>query len=264
MNRIPRCGLALFRTCALVVAATLVAGCEQPPPDPNELANASVIGPAGVGGDVAAGAAWQTALEAWPREGNMAVLYGEPQVQGQMDAWTMGQVPPSPVPPAGVEVMNLVRTFNDRLIELDGGWGPLPDSAAIRGMAVRGIRKNLWADARLAVAEGDVDRLVAVLEVMAVAPRVSHVYDSTVAGLLMTIGLVDGFTWAMGDALAPGFDIELDDAQKSRVREAAAWLETEGAFGVASPEDVRRANVLNEYESKSRARAREMLGRLCG
>jgi hypothetical protein len=248
----------------LLVSALGIAGCDQAPTDPAALASTSVTGPAAEGGSPEQGAVWQEAFVAWPREGNLSVLYGAPTVQGQMDAWMMGQVPPSPVPEIGVPVMEKVRAFNDRLIALDGGWGAMPASDSIRGMAVRGLRKTLWSDARLAVAEGDADRLVDVLVVMATLPRVSHLYDSTADGVLVTVGLVDGFTWAMGDATTPGFDIELDPAQCARLRQAASWVEVSSAFGVAAPEDTRRASILEQYETRTRPRVRELLAALCG
>ncbi len=255
---------AVRGSLSLLTVLVLSAGCEQAASDPATLAEQSILGPAGQGGDPAAGAVWQEALEAWPRDGNLSVLYGEPKIQGQMDAWMMGQVPPAAVPDIGVPVMEKVRAFNDRLIDLDGGWGAMPDPSAIRGMAVRGIRKTLWSDARLAVAEGDEDRLVEVLVVMATLPRVSHAYDATANGVLVTLGLVDGFSWAMGDATRPGFDIELDAAQCERLRKAASWVEVEDAFGAAAPEDARRASILDQYETKTRPKVRELLAALCG
>jgi hypothetical protein len=248
----------------LVLALFGLVGCEEAPPDPAALAAMSVIGPAGEGGDPGAGAVWQEAFESWPREGNLSVLFGDPEVQGQMDLWMMGQMPPSAVPEIGLPVMVKVRAFNDRLIALDGGWGSLPAPDAVRAMAVRGIRKTLWADARAAVAEGNVDRLVDVLVVMATLPRVAHAYDATAAGVLATVGLADGFTWAMGDATTEGFGIELDPSQCARLRKAASWLESPDAFGVPQPGDEQRASVLKQYEERTRTRARQLLTQLCG
>ncbi len=264
MNHVRRRRAALSGPLLLVMSLAFVTACEQAPTDPAVLAAMSVTGPAAEGGSADAGAVWQEAFARWPQEGNLAVLYGSPHVQGQMDAWMMGQVPPAAVPEIGVPVMEKVRAFNDRLIELDGGWGTMPEPDSIRAMAVRGIRKTLWADARLAVAEGDVDRLVNVLVVMATLPRVSHAYDSTASGLLVTIGLADGFTWALGDALTPAFEIELDERQCERLRQAAAWVELPNAFGEASADDARRASVLEQYESRTRSKMRTLLGELCG
>ncbi len=241
-----------------------VVGCEKAPPDPAVLAATPILGPAGEGGDPEAGEVWQQVLAAWPREGNLAVLYGSPPVQGQMDAWMMGQIPPAAVPEIGVPVMAKVRAFNDRLIGLAGRWGAVPEPGSIRGMAVRGIRKTLWSDARLAVAEGDSDRLVDVLVVMATLPRVSHVYDASADGVLVTIGLLDGFTWAMRDAATEGFDIQLDEAQCERLREAAAWIELPNALGVAPEGDEKRASIMEGFESRSRPLIRQMLTSLCG
>jgi len=264
MNHVRLHRAAVAGSLSLIVSMFGVGGCEQAPPDPATLAAMSVTGPAAEGGNAAHGQVWQDALAAWPREGNLSVLYGQPTVQGRMDAWMMGQVPPSPLPEVGGPVMEKVRAFNDRLIDLDGAWGAMPEPATIRSMAMRGIRKTLWSDVRLAVAEGDVDRLVDVLVVMATTPRVSHAYDSTADGVLATIGLIDGFTWAMGDATTPGFDIELDDAQCERLRQAASWVEVSDAFGVAPPEDTRRASILEQYETRTRPRVRELLDALCG
>jgi hypothetical protein len=253
----------VLRGSVLLLALLGQVGCEPAPPDPAELAAMPILGSAGEGGDAAAGAVWQEALASWPREGNLSVLFGDPSVQAQMDRWMMGQMPPSTLPEIGIPVMEKVRAFNDRLIELKGGWGPLPEPGAIRSMAVRGLRKTLWSDARMAVAEGDVDRLVDVLVVMATLPRVSHAYDATADGVLMTVGLVDGLTWAMADATADGFDIELDSSQCDRLRQAASWVEMSDAFGVAPPGDAQRASVIEQYETRTRSRARQLLSALC-
>jgi hypothetical protein len=255
LGRLLRC------VCGPVVSllTLLSAGCgDSTMPDA-----VGVAGPAASGGDSSHGAVWQQAFVAWPKEGNLSTLYGSPNVQAQMEPWLMGQVPPSPLPDIGAPVMEKVRAFNDRLIALDGGWGPVSEPQAFRAMSVRGMRKTLWSDARLSVAEGDVDRLVDLLVVMATLPRVAHAYDASPEGLLMTIGLADGFTWALRDAMAEGFGITLDSTQCDRVREAAAWMDVEGAFGVAFPEDGRRVALLEEYESRTRPRARELIAALC-
>lgn len=238
-------------------------GCEPAPPDPAALAASQVFGHAAEGGDAAAGEAWQAALEAWPSEGRLEMLYGDQAVQGQMDAWMMGQIPPQPLPELGRPVMERIRAFNDQLIALDGGWGPVPAPARIRDMSVRGMRKTLWADVRCAVAEREVDRLVDVLVVMATLPRVSHAYDASMRGLIATIGLMDGLAWALRDAATPQYEIEFDAAQCARLRAATAWIDRGDAFGTPDPEDARRLAALAQYEAKTLTQIRELLAVHC-
>lgn len=249
----------------LILATTLsLPACEQAPPDPAEAAARQIVGSAGQGGDPAAGAVWQQAFEAWPTEGNLSIVYGDPRVQAALDMWMMGQTPPRPLPEEGAQVLEKVRRFNDRLVDLDGAWGPIPDPSKVRDMSVRGMRKTLWFDARAAVAERNVDRLVDVLVVMANLPRVSHAYDASVRGLIATVGLADGLSWALRDAATPEFEIELDPEDCARLRQAAGWLDQNDAFGVADPElDPDRANVLAKYDGDTRVRVRETLGKHC-
>lgn len=263
MNTRPRHRVARPLAGSLLLALVALTACEQSPPDPAEAAARQIVGSAGQGGDATAAATWQAALEAWPREGNLAVLFGSPAVQARMDAWMMGQAPPQPLPDVGEPVMAKIRAFNDRLIALDGAWGSVPEPAKIRDMAVRGMRKTLWADARCAVAEQDVDRLVDVLVVMATLPRVSHAYDASVRGMIASFGLVDGLTWALRDATTPQYEIELDADQCARLKSAAAWIEQGDAFGAVDPDDPQRTSALSQYEADTRVRVREMLARHC-
>lgn len=263
MTTIPELARRSTRLLIGACLAGLVAGCEPAPLEPGEAAARSIVGPAGDGGDAAAGAVWQAALEAWPKEGNLSVLYGAPHVQGRMDAWMMGQMPPQPLPEVGKPVMEKVRAFNDRLIALDGAWGAVPEPSKVRAMAVRGIRKTLWADARLAVAEEDADRLADILVVMATLPRVSHTYDASVRGLVATLGLVDGLTWALRDATTDRFEVELDPAACERLADAIAWAEAEAPFGVAEEQDPQRAKAIDGFERDTRVRLREMLAANC-
>lgn len=258
-----RCRTLRRLSSSVLLLVAGLASCEQSPPDPAEAASRSIVGPAGQGGDAAAGATWQAAFEAWPKEGNLAVLYGDPAVQGRMDAWMMGQAPPQPLPEVGKPVMERIRAFNDRLIALEGAWGPVPEPSKVRDMAIRGMRKTLWADARCAVAEEDVDRLVDVLVVMSALPRVAHAYDASVRGLVSTIGLVDGLTWALRDATTPRFDIELDASQCARLKAAIDWSEQSGAFGTAEPTDPMRSNALASFDDETLPRLRALLADHC-
>ena len=130
-------------------------------------------------------------------------------------------------------------------------------------MAVRGIRKTLWADARLAIAEEDSERLADILVVMATLPRVSHAYDASVRGLVATLGLVDGLTWALRDATTDRFEIELDPAACARLTDAIAWANEASPFGVAEEQDPQRAKAIDGFERDTRVRLREMLSANC-
>ncbi len=240
-----------------------VVGCAEEPPEPNALAITPVLGPAAEGGDPASGRIWQDVLASWPREGRLENLYPGPTVQSAMDHWMLGQQPLTMMPDIGRPVMEKVRAFNDRLIALDGAWGVLPEPDAVRAQAIRGFRKTLWSDARLAVAEQDAGRLVDILVVFATCPRIAHAFDASADGLMSTLGLVDGFVWAMADAVEDGFDIQLDAPQCERIRAAASWVELEAPFGIPAAEDVRRLAILNHYEDLTRPRIRALLDRLC-
>lgn len=254
-----------LRSILLLLPLLLAAwpGCGPAEPDSVAEARKPLLGPAAEGGDEASAAVWQAALEAWPQSGNLAILFGEPAIQAAMDTWMRGEYPPASLPPQCEPVMEKVRAFNDRLIALDGGWGPPPNPSVIRSMAVRGMRKTLWADVRLAVAERDAERLTDLLVVMANLPRVGHTYDATARGVLDTVGLADGFSWGLRDATTPEFDIQLTDEQCARIRAAASWIDMDDAFGSPGPEDERRIAVLGTYEAQTRTRTRDTLAKLC-
>ena len=201
------------------------------------------------GGNVEAGKVWQEALEAWPKEGNLSILYGSPTMQSKFENWMRSLSKPDE---ALAPVFAKIAVFNDRLLALDGEWGPLADPDKVRSMAVRGMRKTLWSDLKVSVVEGDAARATGLLVVMCDLPRVCHAFDGTPRGLLATMGTCDGIGWAMRDMTYGG--LELDAGQKERILAASRWLEEPAPFGAAvDPEtDARRATMLEQFDSKGK------------
>ena len=152
--------------------------------------------------------------------------------------------------------------YADPLRELDGRWGRIEDPDAVRSMAIRGMRKTLWADLRAAITSDDPERATDIMVVMCNLPRVAHAYDGSVRGLLSTIGTVDAIGWGMRDMAQAG--ISLDDRQVARLVAASAWLDEPAPFGRAMDEerDARRASVLAQFDASNRAavlKARQQL-----
>lgn len=234
-------------TLSLVVIATSAGfGCEESGSSSNAAGEASVFGTAARGGNAEDGKVWQAAFEAWPKEGNLNILYGSPGMQSKFENWMRALSEPDE---ALAPVFVKLEAFNDRLLALDGGWGPLTDPGKVRSMAVRGMRKTLWADLRMSVINGDTSRATGLLVVMCNLPRVCHAFDGTPRGLLATMGTCDGIGWGMRDIEAGGR--ELDAEQKERIKEASRWLLEPSPFGAAlDPEtDARRATMLEQFDS---------------
>lgn len=248
---------------ALVLLASLILsaiGCadEGVPEDP---ALKQVIGPAGQGGDPASGLAWQAVLTEWPKQGNLAILYGDPATQARFENWMDGARPLVAPPEEIHATLDKVQSFNDRLIALDGAWGTMPDRKMVRAMSVRGMRKTLWADVRRAAVTGDAERATDLLVVMANLPRISHAFDGSVRGLLATVSACDSLGWAMKNVA--GEKVELDESQKARIRTATGWLDDPSPFGEADRGDPRRVAVLEEFQRVTRPNLSEARGRLC-
>ena len=192
---------------------------------------------------------WQANLEVWPKQGNLSILFGSSRIQAEFENW-MRQAPTKPNEIL-MPVIQKVRSFNDSLIALDGGWGPLPDPEKVRAMAVRGMRKTLWADLRVSVAQGDVERVTDLLVLMCNLPRVQHAFNGSARGLLETVMSCDGIGWGMRDALEAR--LVFSDEQKAKIRKASSWLEKPDALGaVADPEsDPERARILDDFKKTS-------------
>ena len=230
--------------------------------EPVSMEDAEVFGSAAEGGVPEAGAVWQDVLARWPKEGNLSVLYGKPHIQGQFDAWMDGRQALSDPPETIQPVIARVQVYADPLRELDGRWGRIEDPDAVRSMAIRGMRKTLWADLRAAITSDDPERATDIMVVMCNLPRVAHAYDGSVRGLLSTIGTVDAIGWGMRDMAQAG--ISLDDRQVARLVAASAWLDEPAPFGRAMDEerDARRASVLAQFDASNRAavlKARQQL-----
>lgn len=234
----------IFPLVVVLVGAPLV-GCEQSGSTPAATGEGEVFGTAAQGGTAPAGKVWETTLEAWPKQGNLSILFESPSVQAAFENWM--REPPKKPGETLVPVIEKVRRYNDALIALDGGWGPLSDSTTVRAMALRGMRKTLWSDLRVSVAEGDTDRVADLIVVMCNLPRVHHGFDGSTRGLLHTVDICNGIWWGMRDARFEG--LEFDDAQKARIRAASSWVEDPDALGVVvDPEsDPRRVNILKNY-----------------
>ncbi|MCP4834439.1 MAG: hypothetical protein GY895_06690 [Phycisphaera sp.] len=230
----------------LVIATSSGLGCEKSGSSSATDGEAAVFGTAAKGGNVEDARVWQSAFEAWPKEGNLNILYGSPAVQSQFENWmrTSGE-PDEVLAPVFVKL----EAFNDRLLALDGGWGPLTDPDKVRSMAVRGMRKTLWADLKISAVNGDASRATDLLVVMCNLPRVCHAFDGTPRGLLATMGTCDGIGWGMRDIKMAG--LELDADQKKRIEAASRWLEEPAPFGESlDPEtDARRATMLEQFKS---------------
>lgn len=230
--------------------------------EPVSMEDTEVFGSAAEGGVPEAGAVWQDVLARWPKEGNLSVLYGKPSIQGQFDAWMDGRQALSDPPETIQPVIDQVQLYADPLRELDGRWGRIEDPDSVRGMAIRGMRKTLWADLRAAITADDAERATDIMVVMCNLPRVAHAYDGSVRGLLSTIGTVDAIGWGMRDMAESG--LSLDDEQIARIATASAWLDEPTPFGRAVDEerDARRASVLAQFDSSNRAAVLKARGQL--
>ena len=232
----------------LLLLTLLVVACGDSGSSTSSSVEGEIFGTAAEGGTAQAGTAWQSSLEVWPRQGNLSILYGSPRMQAEFENWLRGLgTPGEELTPVFVKI----REFNDPLIALDGGWGALPEPDKVRSMSVRGMRKTLWSDLRLAVVEGDADRATDVMVVMCNLPRVWHTFDGTTRGLLATLGTCDAIGWGMRDMSTGG--LELDEGQKSRIREASSWLDAPAPFGTVDvPEDdPRRAEMLVQFRNQT-------------
>ena len=228
----------------ILILGILTGGCQDSGSSSQEK---QVFGSAARGGSAEAGQVWQAALLAWPKQGNLSILYGSPRVQAEFENWMDGRRRLVEPGEDLLPVFDKIESFDAPLIALNGAWGPLPDPKTVRAMAVRGMRKTLWADLRLAAVRGDGSRVTDLLVVMCNLPRVSHAFDGSTRGLLATIGTCDAIGWGMRDASGAG--VELDDQQKSRIREASSWLDQPLPFGAAgdTEEDQRRAGILEQF-----------------
>ena len=253
-----------IRLTVLLLMAVVIVGCggggSQSSPDDVE-----VFGSAAKGGNPEAGKVWQATLEAWPKQGNLSILYGTPNIQAEFENWmnvdeTRPLVKPSEML---LPVFEKLKAFDDPLIALKGGWGPLPEPDKVRGMSVRGMRKTLWADLRESIADEDTERVADLLVVMCNLPRVSHAFDGTTRGLIATLGTCDAIGWGMRDALVAGIDFS--DEQKTSIRKASSWLEKSDALGAVDPlEDPRRANILDTFQKKTLPRIMKIRSELLG
>ena len=238
-----------IRVFMLLLVAVLAIGCEDGGSSATSNGENEVFGSAARGGTPEAGKVWQATLEAWPKQGNLSILFGSPRIQAEFENWM--RQPPTKPSEALMPVIQKVRSFNDSLIALDGGWGPLPDPKKVRSMAVRGMRKTLWADLRVSVAQENVKRVADLLVVMCNLPRVCHAFDGSTRGLIDAVMSCDGIGWGMRDAVEAR--LVFDDQQKASIREASSWLEKPDALGVvADPEkDPERAGILGNFKKTS-------------
>ena len=232
----------------ILLVGFFAGGCEDGGSSTTSSGEKQVFGSAARDGSPEAGKVWQAALEAWPREGNLSILYGSPRMQAEFENWLRGlSTPKEELMP----VFEKIEQFNDRLLALDGAWGPLPDPDKVRAMAVRGMRKTLWSDLRFAVVRGDAERATEVMVTMCNLPRVCHAFDGTTRGLLATLGTCDAIGWGMRDISSGG--LELDEGQKSRLRAASSWLDAPSPFGTVDvPEDEpRRVEMLAQFRNQT-------------
>lgn len=231
----------------LLLAAILAIGCDGGGSSSASIDENEVFGSAAKGGTAEAGKVWQATLEAWPKQGNLSILFGSPRIQAEFENW-MRQRPTEPSDTLE-PLFEKISGFNDSLIALDGGWGPLPNPDLVRAMAVRGMRKTLWADLRESVAREDVERVTELLVVMCNLPRISHAFDGTTKGLIDTVGTCNGVAWGMRDAAEAR--LVFNEDQKARIRAASKWLDQPDALGVADPElDPGRAKILNSFKTE--------------
>ncbi len=211
-----------------------------------------VFGSAIENGSPEAGVAWRDAALAWPKQGNINLLFENPSVQARFAEWMRAE-PGSlqSVPEVVLPSMEKLQAFNDRLISIDGAWGRLPDTEGVRPMAMRGLQPGLWFDLRHTATRGDVDRATDILVTMGTVPRVLHGFDGTARGIADAVKFANYIVWALNDVQS--VPLEFDDDQRRRISQALIWVEEPSPFGVADPEiDPARANALREFDGNVR------------
>lgn len=214
--------------------------------------------------------AWGTALSSWPTQGDPGRIAKTPIEQSSYNLWHDIRVSPvknennpmSIVSPEVVTIIETSRRIIDPLHQLNGDWAPpATGGAKISTRTIRGFGKILWSDLRLAVHQGDRERAVGALILLANLPRVARETDPSDRGLMPTLSVATLFSWGMMDISKGGELMALTPDDCARITEAASWVNAKEPFGSISETNQ---PIWQGFQQRELPKLREELAKLCG
>lgn len=244
----------------LAISTVFVAACEDSGSGGGSIATPGAL----TAPPTPEGKVWGAALLGWPQQGDPGRLVKEPMHKSAYDLWNDIRISPLEFTPEEyvIGVIEASKPLLNPLHELDGAWGePVLNGSRLSPRSFRGIAKTMWADLRLALLQGDRDRALGDLLLLANLPRVARAANPTDRGLIPTLGVAAMFNWGLMDLLRGGEAFAPTVQECVQLRAAASWVSDPTPFGIITEPNM---GSWGAFESRELPLLRKNLEDLCG